>query len=266
VRLSLLIGLCLLCQTGWAASQSDLFPQVAHAYRVEIDGAPAWQRQAEKRLPPASLTKLMTALLVLEKSQPDDIVRVSPAAARETGSRLGLKADERFRVSDLLAATLLQSANDACHALADHVAGSESAFVELMNQRARTLGLRDTRFGNACGHDAHGHYSSASDLARLSRILLEQPPVLALTSQPRATITSVAGKPYALTNKNALIGRYRGARGLKTGYTSRAGKCLIAYAERDGHRVLLVILHGNDRWWDAVDILDIAFEHARLTH
>jgi len=133
-----------------------------------------------------------------------------------------------------------------------------------MNRRAQQLGLRDTQFKNACGHDAPGHYSTANDLARLSRILLGQPQLLALTAQPRATIVSEAGKSYPLANKNALIGRYTGALGLKTGYTSQAGKCLVAYAKRGEHEVLLVILHGNDRWWDAVDILDIAFDHARL--
>ena len=264
MRLVQTIGLCLLCHATWAAPQPDLFPQVASAYRVEIDGAPVWERQAAKRLPPASLTKLMSALLVLEQGRLDATVSVSPAAARETGSRLKLKADERFSVRDLLTATLLQSANDACHALADHLAGNERTFVEQMNRRAQQLGLRDTQFKNACGHDAPGHYSTANDLARLSRILLGQPQLLALTAQPRATIVSQAGKSYPLSNKNALIGRYTGALGLKTGYTAQAGKCLVAYAKRGEHEVLLVILHGNDRWWDAVDILDIAFDHARL--
>ncbi len=107
-------------------------------------------------LPPASLTKLMTALLVLEHDRPDETVTITPDATRETGSRLGLKSGERFRMHDLLAAALLPSANDACHALADHLAGNESAFVALMNQRAQTLGMRDTHFTNACGHDEVG--------------------------------------------------------------------------------------------------------------
>lgn len=261
-----IIGLWLLSQTAGAAPPPDLFPQVARAYLVEIDGMPAWERQPAKRLPPASLTKLMTALLALEQGQMDEIVGVSPAATRETGSRLRLRENERFRMHDLLAAMLLQSANDACHALADHLAGSEAAFIERMNIRAQQLGLRDTRFRNACGHDASGHYSTARDLVRLSHVLLEQPQLLAFTSQPQGIIISEAGKSYALTNKNALIGRYPGALGLKTGYTAQAGKCLVAYAERDGHRVLLVILHGKDRWWDAADILDIAFDHARVAH
>jgi D-alanyl-D-alanine carboxypeptidase (penicillin-binding protein 5/6) len=206
----------------------------------------------------------MTALLVLEQGQLDKTVSISRAASRESGSRLGLKPGERLRIHDLLAATMLQSANDACHALADHVAGNEAEFVKRMNRRAQQLGLHDTRFRNACGHDAPAHYSTTRDLARLARELLGHPQVVPLTSQQSATITTVEGKPYIVANKNALIGRYDGALGLKTGYTAKAGKCLVAYARRNGHEVLLVMLHGQDRWWDTVDILDLAFDHARL--
>ncbi|MFA5824893.1 MAG: D-alanyl-D-alanine carboxypeptidase family protein [Gallionellaceae bacterium] len=266
MRTGIFIGLWLLFQITWAASQPDPFPQVADAYLVEINGAVVWKRQAEKHLPPASLTKLMTALLVLEQNQLKNTVSISRAASRETGSRLALKPGERFLVQDLLAATLIESANDACHALADHLAGSEAAFVKHMNRRARELGLRSTRFQNACGHDAPGHYSSAHDLARLAHELLQHTQLLPLTSQQHTKITTLDGKPYQLSSKNALIGRYDGALGLKTGYTAKAGKCLVAYAKRGEHKVLLVMLHGHDRWWDAADILDLAFAHAHNTH
>lgn len=266
MRTALFIGLWLLSSSIWAAAQPDPFPQVASAYLVEIDGAVVWERHSSRPLPPASLTKLMTALLVLEQDRLKDTASISRAAARETGSRLSLKVGERFRVQDLLAATLIESANDACHALADHLAGSEAAFVERMNRRAQELGLHSTRFKNSCGHDASGHYSTARDLTLLAHELLRHPQLLPLTSQPHTTITTLDGKTYQLSSKNALIGRYDGALGLKTGYTAQAGKCLVAYAKRSGHDVLLVMLHGHDRWWDAADILDLAFAHARNTH
>lgn len=245
-----------------AKTQPDPFPQVAYAYQVEVDGNVLWEKQATKLLPPASLTKLMTALLVLEQNQPQTTVGISAPATRETGSRLNLKAGEHLLVQDLLAATLMQSANDACHALADHIAGSEIAFVKLMNRRAQKLGLSNTHFQNACGHDAPHHLSTAQDIAHLAHEILKHPTALAITSQAKTTITTLEGKTYKVSNKNALIGRYPGVLGLKTGYTPSAGKCLVAYAKRKDKEVLLVMLHGHDRWWDAVDILDLAFEHA----
>jgi D-alanyl-D-alanine carboxypeptidase (penicillin-binding protein 5/6) len=237
---------------------------VATAYLVESNGAALWEKQSHRRLSPASLTKLMTALLVLEHEQPQALITVSPAAAHESGSRLGIKAGETFRSEDLLAAALIASANDACHALADSVAGDQTHFVQLMNRRARELGMHDTHFANACGHDASGHYASAYDLGLLAHEVLKHPTLLNLTAKIEARITTQDGaRSYQFENKNELIGRYPGAFGLKSGYTANAGKCLIAYAKRGEHTVLLVLLHGKDRWWDAVAMLDAAFEHAR---
>lgn len=263
MRSVLTIGLWLLAQTALAASQPDPFPQVAASYLVEVDGKTIWAKLPDRRLPPASLTKLMTALLVLEHDHPDEAVTVTADATRETGTRLGLKAGERFRLHDLLAATLLPSANDACQALADHLAGNERDFITRMNRRAQELGMRNTHFTNACGHDEPDHHSSANDLALLAHALLKFPSVLDITAQKELHITTLDGQSYTLPNKNALIGRYDGALGLKTGYTPNAGKCLVAYARRGEHTVLLILLHGKDRWWDAVDILDLAFDHAR---
>ncbi|MDO8990407.1 MAG: D-alanyl-D-alanine carboxypeptidase family protein [Sideroxyarcus sp.] len=266
MRKLLLLGLCLLANATLAASQPDPFPQVATAYLVELNGNAIWARHPEQRRPPASLTKLMTALLVLEQAQPDAEVTVKSSATRETGSRLGLKPGERFRMRDLLAAAMLTSANDACHALADHLSGDESTFVSRMNQRAKALGMRNTHFTNACGHDAAGHYSTAQDLSILAYALLKFPSLTDITSRVNMQIATLDGRQrYTLENKNALIGRYDGALGLKTGFTPKAGKCLVAYAGRGTHTVLLILLHGKDRWWDAVDMLDLAFDHARTT-
>jgi D-alanyl-D-alanine carboxypeptidase (penicillin-binding protein 5/6) len=262
----LFFGLWLFANTALAATQPDPFPQVATSYLVEVNGAPVWARQAERRLPPASLTKLMTVLLVLEQDQQSTEVTIKATATRETGSRLGLKTGERFHMQDLLAAAMLYSANDACHALADQLSGNEAAFVALMNKRAQTLGMRDTHFTNACGHDEDGHYSSARDLALLAHALLKYPSLLALTSLKNLQIATLDGQhQYTLQNKNALISRYEGALGIKTGFTPQAGKCLVAYAKRGDNTVMLVMLHGKDRWWDAVDILDLAFDHAHHT-
>lgn len=260
------VALLLWILPSLAAAQTNPFPRVASAYLVQVDGATLWEKAPRRRLPPASLTKLMTALLVLEQRQPEAMVTVSRAAAAETGSRIGIKAGEVFHAQDLLAATLIASANDACHALAEHLAGSERRFALRMNQRARMLGMHDTHFVNACGLDAAGHYASAHDLALLAQAVLQLPQITAITTQNKARITTTDGaRSYAFQNTNVLIGRYPGALGLKTGHTQRAGNCLVAYAQRGATRVLLVMLHGQDRWWDTVDILDLAFSHAGPT-
>jgi D-alanyl-D-alanine carboxypeptidase (penicillin-binding protein 5/6) len=259
-----LIGVLLFCHVLSATAHPDPFPNAATAYLVERNDSPLWERQPQRRLPLASLTKLMTALLVIERQPPSATLTVTPAAARETGSRIGIKAGEIFRSEDLLAAALIASANDACHALADLVAGDETHFVEMMNRRAKELGMRETHFANACGHDATDHFSSAHDLSLLAHEFIKHPEFLRFTSKIDARITTQNGaRGFHFENKNELIGRYAGAFGLKSGYTPNAGKCLVAYAQRGNDTVLLIMLHGKDRWWDAVEILDAAFKHAQ---
>lgn len=258
----LLIGLLLVCQG--ALAQPDPFPKVASAYLVTVNGELLWERQANRRLAPASLTKLMTALLVLDNYQPKAVAEISRSAERETGMRLGLKRGQRFHVEDLLSAALINSGNDACHALADFAGGDHQRFVQMMNSRAQQLGMRNTHFSNACGHDAVDHYSTAHDLALLANAVLKYPLVSELAVKESAQISAIGeNNSYILQNKNALIGRYQGALGLKTGYTPKAGTCLIALAERGKTRVLLVMLNSANRWWDAVDLLDLAFAQAR---
>ncbi len=244
-----------------AAGVADPFPQTASAYLVRVDGQVLWSHQPQRHLPPASLTKLMTALLVLEHLPPGREISVSPAAARESGTRLGLKAGERFRAGELLAAMLVDSANDACRALADAVSPPDR-FIALMNRQARQWGMRDTHFGNACGHDGPDHYSTVHDLTILADQGLGHPEIRGLAALPELTITTSDGRRrFHFANTNELLGRSPGVVGLKTGFTPRAGKCLIAYAERGGHRILLVMLNAHDRWWDAADILDLALAH-----
>lgn len=254
-----LAGVLLCCLCVAAHAQPGFLPQ-ARAYLVEGDGRTLWEKDADRPLPPASLTKLMTALLVHEHEGLDEIATVTPAAAAESGSRLGLKSGDKLRVRDLLAAALVHSANDACHALADWLAGDQARFVKLMNRRAAELGLKHTRFANACGHDQPGHQASARDLARLAERVMHAPTIARLVALPEHQIATADGvRRFILTNKNALIGRYEGAIGVKSGFTARAGKCLIAAAQRDGRHVLLVMLNAGNRWWDASDTLDRAF-------
>lgn len=250
-----------------AGEVPDRYPGVAAAYLVQLEGSDLWAGNADQRLPPASLTKIMTALVVLEDYRADAVVEVDAASARATGTRLKLQPGERFTVSSLMAAMLLASANDACAVLARHVAGSVPAFVERMNRRARQLQLRDTQFRNPCGFDAAGHHSSARDLARLATEAMANPVFAALVRQPGMEIRSVDGRrTYTFKNRNALIGTYPPAIGIKTGYTSKAGRCLIALAEKDGRRVLVVMLNAKSRWWDTIGLIERAFEAGPHAH
>lgn len=247
-----------------ATAPPDRFPRAAAAYLVAFDGRELWARHADQARPPASLTKIMTALVALEGPwSPGALATVSPRAARATGTRLGLRAGERLAAGDLLAATLVASANDACLALAEHLAGTEGAFVERMNARAAALGLRATHFENACGHDAPGQRSSARDLLSLTRAALRHAEVRRLAALEGESIRTVAGRTFALRTTNALLGQLDGARGVKTGYTPAAGRCVVALVQRGGSELLLVLLDAADRWWAAAGLVEKAFAEAR---
>ena len=166
-------------------SPSDPFPERAASYLLLIEGVPQWGRNPDKPLAPASLTKLMTSLLVLEAARLESVVIVTREASRETGTKLGLRTGEKLRAGDLLAAIVLKSANDACRALADHHAGGEAKFVAAMNERARRMGLRRTHFANACGHDHPGQVSTARELAALAQAVMSHPEYAGLAAKVR---------------------------------------------------------------------------------
>lgn len=245
-----------------ANAAEDRFAGVAQSYLVKRDGRVLWAHAPQARMAPASLAKMMTALLVLERGGLDEIVTVSRAASRETGSRIHLKAGDQLRLQDLLAATIVASANDACRALADYLGPTD--FVLRMNQRAAQLKLTGTHFIDPCGHDRRGQYSTAEDLARLGEQVMQHAEYERLAGIRTMTVRTVDGRrQFWLSNTNALVGRYDGVIGVKTGTTWRAGNCVVALAEKDGVRVLIVLLNARDRWFSAASLLDRAFE-ARL--
>ncbi|WP_440223627.1 D-alanyl-D-alanine carboxypeptidase family protein [Dokdonella sp. MW10] len=259
--------LALACWLGAAPAVArepvDAYPDIAAAYWVEVDDTPLWAGKADQALPIASLTKLMTALVAVEHGDLDAVATVSRTAAAETGSRLGLRAGERIRRSDLLAALLVRSANDACRALADDIGGDEPRFIARMNARAAELGMARTRFANACGHDDDDNRSSVRDLAVLARAVLAQPVLAADAARTEFAFATLDGRRYTMRSTNALLGSLDGARGLKTGWTPGAGRCLVAFVERDGRRVLAILLHAPDRWWDSVGVIELAFAQPR---
>jgi serine-type D-Ala-D-Ala carboxypeptidase (penicillin-binding protein 5/6) len=219
-------------------------------------GRVLYEHDAGKRMSPASLTKIMSALVILEKGQLDDLVTISLNAARAHKMHLRVKAGQVFRLEDLLKAMLIMSANDACLAAVEHVGGDEARFVTLMNDKAAALGLTDTHFSNGCGFDNPDHYSTAEDLAALSIIALDQPIFRQLVREEHAIITPVRGHhAYVLHNTNRLLGRIPGVEGIKTGFTSKAGRCLIAKVSQNGSDLLLVILNSKRRWNTATNLI-----------
>ena len=255
--------LCVLCALTKAYAEADFHPDVA-AGLVKIQGREVWEQNGRERLPQASLTKIMTAFLILEKYQPDAVVTVSREAAAAHPTKIGLHAGDRMRLADLLAATLIHSANDACRALAEWHSGSEDQFVEKMNARAVQLGLHDTHFVNACGFDAEGHYSSAHDIAQLAELALKNRTFSRLVDKPEMTIRTIDGRrKFRFRSTNQLLGKYDGAKGVKTGFTFKAGPCLVAVSERNDARVMIVMLNARNRWPNARQMFDLAFQQVR---
>lgn len=210
--------------------------------------------QADLRLPMASITKLMTALVVLDRSRPSDVVRVRASAAAVGESSVYLRTGERLTVRDLLAAALIQSANDAAVALAAGASGGDvGAFVARMNARARSMGLGNTHFANPDGLDEPGHYSSARDLLTLARAAMHRPLIRRLVAKSHASI----GGGRSLFSWNDLLGTYPGTFGVKTGHTNEAGWCQIAIARRGGARVYAIILGSPGRSRRNADLADL---------
>jgi serine-type D-Ala-D-Ala carboxypeptidase (penicillin-binding protein 5/6) len=230
-------------------------------------GRVLYEHDAGKRMSPASLTKIMSALVILEKGKLDDLVTISPNAARAHKTHLRVKAGQVFRLEDLLKAMLIVSANDACLAAVEHVGGDEAQFVALMNAKAAALGLADTHFSNGCGFDNPDHYSTAEDLGTLSVMALDQPIFRQLVREERAIITPVNGHhAYVLLTTNRLLGRIPGVEGIKTGFTSKAGRCLIAKVSQNGSDLLLVILNSKRRWNTATNLITYGLQVAEAPH
>jgi D-alanyl-D-alanine carboxypeptidase (penicillin-binding protein 5/6) len=234
--------------------------EASAAVLVDLDtGQILFRLRASKRRPIASLTKVMTAWLVLHRSGLDDRVTVSARAAGQTGSVLGLDRGERISVRDLLYGLMLQSSNDAAVALAEHVGGTVERFVALMNHEAARLGLSDTNLRSPNGLDDRG-YSTAIDLAHLTEIADRDPTFATIVRTRLRTIPAPKGPDRRIQNRNALLWLYPDSTGVKTGYTSAAGHCLVAAAQRDGRGLVAVVLgEPGEPFSDGAALLDYGY-------
>ena len=262
-------------------------PVVVAAEDVKLDARATILMEAEtgrvlqaenehEKLPPASVTKVMTMLLIYEaldqeRIKWDDVVTISAHAASMGGSQVFLEAEQKQTVRDLTKSIVIASANDAAVAMAEFIAGSEEAFVSQMNKKAAELGMENTHFLNACGLDADGHLTTAYDIALMSReLILKYPDVIDYATTRLDTITHRTARgeeEFGLTNTNKLLRRYSGITGLKTGSTGLAKYCISATAEKDGMQLIAVVLAAPDptvRFDSAAQLLDYGYANYAL--
>lgn len=234
----------------------DCYAMSAKSY-ILIDaenGRVLYAQNENEKLPMASTTKIMTALVAIENSNPDDTVTVSNNAANTEGSSMYLKAGDKISMRELLYGLMLASGNDAAVAIAEHISGNVESFAVKMTERAKETGALDTSFKNPNGLDADGHYTTAKDLALITQEALKNP-LFAEIVQTKSI--NLSGTTY--TNHNKLLSKYEGITGVKTGFTKRCGRCLVSSCERSGFSLIAVTLNDPDDWNDHIYLYDKAF-------
>ena len=272
---SILLAAVLVLALPLTAGAAELEVPAKSAVLMDIaTGTILHEQDAHKPLAPASVTKVMTMLLIMEaidsgKIHWEDTVTASESAAAKGGSQIYLKVGETMTVEDMVKSIAVSSANDCACAMAEHIAGSEAAFVEKMNARAKELGMKDTHFVNCTGLDdepnAAEHLTSAYDIALMSRELLKNHPDI--TKYTTIWMDTVRNGTFGLSNTNKLVRFYSGATGLKTGFTSKAGYCLSASAQRDGLGLIAVVMGSEtsqDRFAACKQLLDYGFANYAL--
>ena len=243
----------------WAGGPPKITAQSAILVDSETDQV-LYEKDADVRRAPASTTKMMTAILLVENCRLDDMVTAGKGVETIPSSSLHLKPGVKLTVRDLLHAILLRSANDACVVAAEHVAGSVPAFVTMMNKRAAEMGATGTNFVNPNGLNKPDHYSTAHDLAIIGRRAIHYPIINDIVRMRKATISrSLNREDVLLRNRSHFLRRYAYADGIKTGYTREAGQCLVASATRDGWRLIAVVLKSDDNAGDATALMDYGY-------
>jgi D-alanyl-D-alanine carboxypeptidase len=249
-----------------AAAPAARGPQVAAGYAILVDagsGEVLWGRASRAPRPPASLTKMLTALAVRASLDLDGEVAASRLAAAQPARRLAVRRGQRLTVGQALEALMIVSANDVAVMLAEGAGGSVGRFARAMDAESELLGLRDSRWRNPNGLDAPGHRSSAFDLAILARAVLHDRWLARVVRTRRAAFTTPSGRRHTLTARSRFLRGYRGAVGVKTGLTDDAGHCLAAAATRHGRTLIAVVLHSPDNAADAGRMLDWGFGRGR---
>lgn len=262
VWMLILLSLVLLKARGWCAALPDITADAAVILDART-GSILYGRKPYERRPPASTTKILTAIVALEKGHLNDIVTITPNVSYTEGSSIELRPGEKLTLEELIWGALLESGNDACVAIAEHLAGSEANFSRLQNRKAKTVGAWDTHFVNPHGLSDPEHFTTAYDLGTIARYALRnskfQEIVRSREKQPQKP-----GENRSFFNTNRLLWSYSGCDGVKTGTTEAAGQCLVASASKGGRQLVAVVLHSDDRWYDAAALLDYGFSNTSL--
>ena len=262
IIITLLVLAFLFLLTSIIVFSEDSTPSVSARSAVlyePITGTFLFSKNENKRLPFASTTKIMTALVAIESFPLDDEVIVAREACGIEGSSLYLKPEEVLTMRDLLTALMLRSANDAAAAIAYAVAGGIDEFAALMNERAASIGLTDTHFTNPHGLDDKEHYTTARELALIAAEAMKNEEFAKIVSLKKSKISNADGEVRLIVNHNKLLNLYDGAIGIKTGYTKKSGRCLVGSAERDGITLITVTIDAPDDWNDHSRLFDFGF-------
>ncbi|MBQ9070347.1 MAG: D-alanyl-D-alanine carboxypeptidase [Clostridia bacterium] len=249
----------------FSATDFSLSAKAAVLYEPVTDNF-LYTKNANVRLPMASTTKIMTALVALEESDLNEEIRVADEAIGIEGSSLYLKRGEILSMKELLYGLMLRSANDAAAAIAYAVSGGIDEFADKMNEKARSLGLTDTHFTNPHGLDDEEHYTTARELALISAAALKNQTFKEIVSSKKTTITNKDGEARLVVNHNKLLNLYDGAIGVKTGFTKRCGRCLVGAAEKDGLTFITVTINAPDDWRDHMTLFDYGYSLLEMRH
>lgn len=217
------------------------------------------ESNADEKLPMASTTKILTAIIIIEDCNLDEVIKIPSAAVGAEGSSIYLKKDEEIDIRDLLYGLMLRSGNDSAAALAIHHSGSIDKFANVMNERAKLMGAQNSNFKNPSGLPDSEHYTTARDLCKISCYAMQNKTFAEIVST-----TNYNGKFKSFTNKNKILSRYEGANGVKTGYTLKAGRCLVSSAKREGMDVVCVVLNCPDMYETSEKLFDFCFNNYKL--
>lgn len=262
----ILIGLIILLNLLGMAGRADATPEISASSAILINGRTGevlWGKDMHRPLHPASTTKILTTILLLESAVPEEMAKTTRRAAATAGASLYLTEGQEISVSNLLYAIMLQSANDAAMVAAEHVAGSVDAFADMMNQKAIQAGAINSQFANPHGLTDKNHLTTAYDLAMIARYAMTNPEFRKIAGTVRHTMVWPDGEKRTIWNKNAMLSSYDGMLGIKAGYTQEARRTFVGAAERDGLELIAVVLQtGTNELWDETSaVLDYGFRN-----